>query len=52
MDLYTRSAEGKPIKAYINVGGGTVSVGKNIGKLMFRPGSTGDRRGTCARSTA
>jgi hypothetical protein len=38
MDLYEQHAEGKPIKAYINVGGGTVSVGRNIGKLMFRPG--------------
>jgi poly-gamma-glutamate system protein len=38
MELYENAAEGKPIKAYINVGGGTVSVGRNIGKLMFRPG--------------
>ncbi|MCC6493384.1 MAG: poly-gamma-glutamate system protein [Pirellulales bacterium] len=38
MRLYENHAKGKPIKAYINVGGGTVSVGKNIGKLMFRPG--------------
>jgi poly-gamma-glutamate system protein len=38
MELYADAAEGKPIKAYINVGGGTVSVGKNVGKLMFRPG--------------
>lgn len=38
MRLYHDGAQGKPIKAYINVGGGTVSVGKNVGKLMFKPG--------------
>jgi len=38
MELYEDRAEGKPIKAYINVGGGMISTGKNIGKLMFRPG--------------
>ncbi len=38
MDLYEDFAQGRPIKCYINVGGGTVSVGKNVGKLMFRPG--------------
>jgi hypothetical protein len=37
MALYREHAEG-PIKTYINVGGGTVSVGKNIGKLMFEVG--------------
>jgi hypothetical protein len=37
MALYREHAEG-PIKCYINVGGGTVSVGKNIGKLMFEVG--------------
>lgn len=38
MRLYEVNAKGKPIKAYINVGGGMVSVGKNIGKQMFSPG--------------
>jgi hypothetical protein len=38
MELYHDKAAGNRIKAYINVGGGTVSVGKNVGKLMFRPG--------------
>ncbi len=38
MQLYDDHRKGKPIKAYINVGGGTVSVGKSVGKLMFRPG--------------
>jgi hypothetical protein len=39
MELYKDKAEGKPIKAYVNVGGGMISTGKNIGKLMFRPGT-------------
>ncbi|HEX6962827.1 MAG TPA: hypothetical protein VF175_13235, partial [Lacipirellula sp.] len=38
MELYKDAAEGQPIKAYVNVGGGTVSVGRNVGKLMFHPG--------------
>jgi hypothetical protein len=38
MELYEDKAEGKPIKAYINVGGGMISTGKSIGKLMFHPG--------------
>jgi hypothetical protein len=38
MALYKEKAEGKPIKAYINVGGGMISTGKSIGKLMFLPG--------------
>jgi poly-gamma-glutamate system protein len=38
MRIYENNAKGKPIKAYINVGGGMVSVGKNIGKRMFEPG--------------
>jgi poly-gamma-glutamate system protein len=38
MKLYEQHAQGQPIRAYINVGGGTVSVGRNVGKLMFRPG--------------
>jgi hypothetical protein len=38
MRLYQEAAEGQPIKAYINVGGGTVSVGKSVGKAMFKPG--------------
>jgi hypothetical protein len=38
MELYEDKAEGKPIKAYVNVGGGMISTGKNIGKLMFHPG--------------
>jgi hypothetical protein len=38
MELYDDHAEGNRIKAYINVGGGMVSVGKNVGKQMFHPG--------------
>jgi poly-gamma-glutamate system protein len=35
---YLRFAKGKPIAAYVNVGGGTVSVGSVAGKRLFRPG--------------
>jgi poly-gamma-glutamate system protein len=38
MDIYDREAHGRPIRAYLNVGGGTISVGQSIGKKMFRPG--------------
>lgn len=38
MALYDKNAKGKPIKAYINVGAGTVSVGRTLGKTMFSPG--------------
>lgn len=29
---------GGPVKAYVNVGGGTISVGSRLGKLAFAPG--------------
>lgn len=38
MAIYRQKANGSPYKAYVNVGGGTVSVGTNIGKRMFEPG--------------
>lgn len=38
MKLYRRHADGEPIAAYINVGGGTVSVGTKHSKYEFRPG--------------
>ncbi len=38
MDLYRKLAGRSPIKAYINVGGGTVSVGRSVGKKLFHPG--------------
>ncbi|MCA9067370.1 MAG: poly-gamma-glutamate system protein, partial [Planctomycetaceae bacterium] len=36
--LYEDKADGQPIKAYINVGGGSVSVGTHLSKHLFRPG--------------
>lgn len=38
MAIYTQNANGGRIKAYVNVGGGTISVGTSIGKRMFEPG--------------
>lgn len=38
MKIYEERAGGRPIKAYINVGGGTTSVGTRIGKQLFTPG--------------
>lgn len=38
MAIYYEKAEGRPIRAYINVGGGTISVGTAVGKRLFRPG--------------
>jgi len=38
MAIYAQYAGDAPIKAYINVGAGTVSVGTTLGKRMFRPG--------------
>jgi poly-gamma-glutamate system protein len=38
MRIYRQHAGAAPIRAYINVGGGTTSVGKKAGKLSFRPG--------------
>ena len=37
-ELYTEHADDEEIKAYVNVGGGTSSVGTHAGKRMFRPG--------------
>ena len=36
--IYQSFSEGKRIAAYINVGGGTVSVGTKVGKKLFNPG--------------
>lgn len=36
--LYQEAAGDQPIAAYVNVGGGTVSVGTNATKHMFKPG--------------
>lgn len=38
MALYDELAGGAPIKAYINIGGGSASVGTHIGKRQFHPG--------------
>lgn len=38
MEIYEKYAKGQPIKAYINVGGGTVSVGRSVGKKLYEPG--------------
>lgn len=38
MKIYEEKAGGRPIKAYVNVGGGTSSVGTRIGKRLFNPG--------------
>ncbi len=38
MNLYRRFAGDAPIRAYINVGGGAVSVGRRSGKRSFRVG--------------
>lgn len=38
MAIYRESAGDRPIKVYINVGGGTTSVGTKVGKHLFKPG--------------
>jgi poly-gamma-glutamate system protein len=38
MALYREHAAGKPIRAYVNVGGGTSSVGTRRSKFAFQPG--------------
>ena len=38
MRIYAQEAQGRPIKGYLNVGGGTVSVGTKVGKRLFKPG--------------
>jgi poly-gamma-glutamate system protein len=38
MAIFREVADDNPITLYINVGGGTVSVGTRIGKALYRPG--------------
>ncbi|MBY0586060.1 poly-gamma-glutamate system protein [bacterium] len=38
MSIFREQAARQPIKAYINVGGGAVSVGRSIGKGTYQPG--------------
>jgi poly-gamma-glutamate system protein len=40
MAIYREFAGDTPIAVYVNVGGGTVSVGTRMGKMLFRPGLT------------
>ncbi|TWT78167.1 hypothetical protein Pla123a_09570 [Posidoniimonas polymericola] len=37
-EIYREALAGRPIKVYINVGGGATSVGTHIGKDLFNPG--------------
>ena len=38
MAVYDEAAHGRPIAAYVNVGGGAVSVGRSRGKATYKPG--------------
>ncbi len=38
MTVYYEHADDKPVAAYINVGGGSASVGTAVGKRLFKPG--------------
>ncbi|HNW16484.1 MAG TPA: poly-gamma-glutamate system protein [bacterium] len=38
MTIYNEKSGDAPIKAFVNVGGGTISVGTRIGKQLFKPG--------------
>jgi len=38
MALYEQHAAGRPVQAYINIGGGSVSVGRSTGKKLYQPG--------------
>lgn len=38
MAVYDKAARGRPIAAYVNVGGGAVSVGRSRGKAAYKPG--------------
>ena len=37
-EIFKSNAKGAPIKAYINIGGGTISNGRKVGKNLFNPG--------------
>ena len=43
MELYDQLAEDKPIKAYVNIGGGMVSVGRTVGKRILKSGLNNKR---------
>jgi poly-gamma-glutamate system protein len=38
MALYDQAARGRPFAAYVNIGGGSVSVGRSRGKSFYKPG--------------
>lgn len=38
LEIYREEAGGRPIKAYINVGGSATSTGTSVGKQLFSPG--------------
>ena len=38
MDIYLKAAGESEIKAYVNVGGNTVSVGSSLGKKLYKEG--------------
>lgn len=38
MDIYDEAAGDRPIRAYINIGGGSASVGTHVGKKQLAPG--------------
>ena len=38
MQVYGELAQGKPVRAYLNIGGGSASVGTYIGKKQLKPG--------------
>jgi poly-gamma-glutamate system protein len=38
MQIYDEKAGARPIKAYLNIGGGAASVGTQVGKKQFKPG--------------
>lgn len=40
MEIYEKNSDGKPIKAYINVGGGIASLGNTINGKLIPPGLT------------
>ena len=43
MELYAQLAGDKPIKAYVNIGGGMVSVGRTVGKRILKSGINNKR---------
>ena len=38
MRIYSTFSETSPVKVYVNIGGGSISVGRKVGKKMYAPG--------------